>query len=126
MRDDFKEVEVKGVRYQIGRLDAEAGSWILTQILPNMQAGKITDFDKATFGTIQKDVLAVCKRADSKIPVIDPMGRWSDPELKYDLITVMALTVQAVYFNFSDFFGGDGWQEIMKGLPDFNPSSSPA
>lgn len=128
MRDQFIDVEIKGHRYQVGRFSARVGSWILMQVMPKLQSGKLTELDEETFGRIQGHALTACKKYEpngkTAMQVVTPTGHWPDPALEYDLTVIMALTIHALRFNLEDFFGGNGLEEVLKGLPDFNPSIS--
>ena len=146
--DATKDVEINGVRYQIGRMTAKAGSWVATQIftkvLPSAIEGQMNKLGldslpqgRATmteeeFSNLQDHCLMVCRRyelvgnIDTALPIMPRPGFWAIKELEYDLLTVVALTVHALVFNISPFFDGDalkGCLQSFQGLGLFNAST---
>jgi hypothetical protein len=128
------DVEIAGVKYQIGRFKARDGSWILAQILtkmlPTMIEGALaksgaklaadcSNLSEEEFSSIQGHALAVCWRYENgaPMPVFVLPNTWAVKELEYDLVTVMMLTIHALVFNLSSFFEGDGLNKILGSIP---------
>lgn len=141
----FTDVEINGVKYQVGRFKARTGSWIVAQILTKMlpsfieralakEAGAQLASGRALlseeeFENIQGHALAVCRRYEGGIPmpVFVPPNTWAIKELEYDLMTVMALTAHALVFNVTPFFAEGGLSQLLGLLPGLglNSSTSP-
>ena len=139
------DIEIRGTRYQIGRLTARTGSWIVTQIVTKMLPFGIegqlgtgglpasrAEMTEADFQNIQDHCLAVCRRyemtgsTETPMPITVRPGVFAVRELEYDLPTVLALTVQALVFNLSPFFSGDALQPILQAVTGLSsPSPSP-
>ncbi|HLH04947.1 MAG TPA: hypothetical protein VKX25_19420 [Bryobacteraceae bacterium] len=151
MHEATKDVEVKGARYQIGRLTARDGSWILLQLTPKISKAmqqvredepdtfalafissvieEIAQTDEDTFRRIQEHALTVCRRYEKDnvpMPVFLAGRGFAIKELEYDLVAVMALTCHALIFNLAPFFTEGGFQQMLSGLsPASNPAPSP-
>lgn len=131
----FKDVELGGNKYQIGKIPAIPATWIAMQILTKMlpaaveQAfrGQTSGFNFAAnrpslseeeFYNIQKHALSVCKRYDTvggqvvAQPVFMASGEWAFADLADDGVTVLGLTAHSLIFNIAPFFDGDA----LKGL----------
>lgn len=140
----YKDVEIGGVKYQIGRMTARTGSWIAAQIISKVLPSVIesqmpleglpssrSEMSEIEFQNIQDHCLNVCKKyeligsTEAAVPVMARFGVFAVKDLEYDLLTVLALTIHALLFNISPFFEGDGLKSIMatfQGLSLFNPS----
>jgi hypothetical protein len=136
---------VGDTEYQVGRLTACDGSWILTQLLTKMlpamfetalarlAGGRLPPnrslITEAEFQNIQSHCLAVCRRMENgaPMPVFVPPNTWAIKELEYDLVTVMVLTIQALVFNIQPFFEGGGLTQILGllSIQGLNSSASP-
>jgi len=132
------DVEVRGVRYQIGRFKARDGSFILAQLLTKMLPSAIegqfqgaglakgrSPISEEEFSSIQGHALAVCRRYENgnvPMPIFVRPDTWAVKELEYDVIAVMALTVQALVFNISPFFEGNGLNQILASIPGLGRS----
>ena len=148
-REPFKIVELSGKKFRIGRFDALTGSFIaftvMTKMLPMIAElmggdGKAPDMDALTAGMInsrasmsredftslQKDCLGVCHHlqsingVDAPVAILIANGTWGVADLEYDVATVLALTVHALFFNISSFFEEGTLGSMMegfKGLP---------
>lgn len=130
---DHLDVEIGEHTYQIGRFNARAGSWVLMQILTKMLPSGIESnlntaglpigraaISEADFHNIQDHCLSVCRRYERGVPmpVFVPQSKtFAIRELEYDLGAVMALTIQALVFNVSPFFSGDGLTQLLQSLP---------
>jgi len=145
-REPFKIIELAGKKFRIGRFDALTGSYIaftvMTKMLPmiaELMSGKSSEPDinavaagmmasKATlsredFLSLQKDCLGVCSELQQVAGVDAPVavllnGKWGVADLEYDVSSVMALTVHALFFNISSFFEGNALKGMMEGLKD--------
>lgn len=144
MNNATKDVEIGGARYQVGRIKARPCSFLLatvmTKILPAVvgsalkkDAGAALEAARALlseeeFIVIQGHALSVCRRYENGLPM--PIfllpDTWAVKELEYDVVTVMALTIESLVFNLSPFFEGDGLSKILGLLPQAGPNSSPS
>jgi hypothetical protein len=133
---DTKDVEIGGLRYQIGRFRARDGSWVLAQVLtkmmPTMLEAALRKKSSATlpagrvqiaedeFANIQAIALSVCRRyndAGVPMPVFVRPDTFAAPDLEYDVVAVMRLTIEALVFNLSPFFADGGLSQILQSLP---------
>lgn len=141
-RVTYKDVEIGGRNWRIGKFDALTGSYIaykvMTQILPTINGGVTTpeamaeglrasraSISKADFVELQRDCLGVCSELQNvggniaPVKVILTNGNWGVEGIETDVPTVMALTVHALFFNVSSFFDSnalDGAMGSFKGL----------
>jgi hypothetical protein len=138
-----KDVTVSGTRYQIGRMKAKDGSWVLAQVMTKMLpaalenglagsgaqlAANRAQISEDEFANIQAHALAVVRRYENGLPVpvfVRP-DRWAAKDLEYDLVAVMALTVHSIVFTLSPFFSGDGMTQLLESFPGLPALSSPA
>lgn len=145
-----RTVEIDGATYQIGRMKASDGSWVLMQLLPSIAAGlalndngnaktlpidfigriigQIGQTDENTFRRIQAHALSVCRRMEhgAPMPVVSHQGVFAIKELEYDLVTVMTLTANALVFNLSPFFNAGGLKQLFASLLPDSTSPSPS
>jgi len=133
--EEIKDVEIAGVKYQIGRFTARNGSWILAQVLTKMmpsivekafakQGAKLAkgraDLSEEEFASIQSHCLGVIRRytkAGLPMPVFVIPDRWVAKEMEYDLTAVLLLTVHALVFNLGSFFVEGGLALLMSAIP---------
>lgn len=137
-REMFKEVEVSGRKFKIGKLDALTGSYITTLVLMQMlpfgdaqitgEARKNTSLmSKDTFFDVQMDCLKVVTELKdiggnmAPLPVMLSDGRWGVEGLDTDTMTVLTLTLHALIFNIADFFQGDVLDNLIKPISDLSP-----
>lgn len=141
--EDSKDVTINGAKFQVGRLKARHGSWILAQVLTKMLPGVLerafakqgaklaagrSDMNEEEFASIQGHALSVCRRYDKDglpMPVFLLPDRWADKELEYNLTAVMALTVHALTFNLGSFFAEGGLALIMDCIPGLQDLADP-
>jgi hypothetical protein len=145
--DSFKDVEINGVRYQVGRMTARTGSWILaqifTKIMPATVEGNLgfdlpggrSEMSEEEFHNLQDHCLAVCSRyeelppgsgRETAMPIMASPGVFAVKELEYDLVAVLGLTIHALVFNVACFFDGDALTSILesfRGLSLFKAST---
>jgi hypothetical protein len=121
-REEFKDVEINGKKWRIGRFDALTGSWIATSLvfsaLPmglDLKTSGATSsgtiINKETFKEIQIECLKVVSELTETdngqlLPILVLLedGRWSNKELSKDMTLAINLTIQVLIFNMSDFF----------------------
>ena len=140
----YTDIEISGTRYQIGRMTARTGSWIVTQIVTKMLpfgiegqlgAGGLpasrAEMTEADFQNIQDHCLAVCRRyettgaTETPMPITVRPGVFAIKDLEYGLPTVLALTVQALVYNLSPFFLEGALQPILQAVTGLrSPSPS--
>lgn len=135
-REIYKEIDINGRRWRIGRFDALTGSYISTllvmQMLPmvleeQLGLGAMANnrplMNKQTFMDVQRDCLRVVHELKlvgdnlMPLPVILDDGRWGIGDIEDDAPTVMALTVQVLIFNLSDFFQEDALKTLTGMFP---------
>lgn len=124
-----KITEIKGVKYRLGKLDARSASYLAVKaaavLAPAVSAGNdknalnriaasLPSLPRQEFDEIQTMILRTVVKlddVDGKLlpePVLREDGHFVDPEMNYDVVTVMGLTAQALFFNIGDFFGEAG------------------
>ena len=142
-REAFKDIEIGGRKWRIGRFDAMTGSYItmlvLMQMLPMGMDEQIgmgslgkgrSLMDKQTFFDVQADCLKVCSELQSigdsvaPIPVMLSDGRWGVAGVEEDMPTILALTVHTLIFNISDFFQEGALNDLTKTFSGLNPSNA--
>jgi|SRR6185437_340084 len=95
-----KNITIDGREFQVGRVPANVGQWIVVQI------DRFSD--EAVFNKARNYLFNACsyiKQVDGA-PVPMKMyhdGKWLLPDLEYDLETVSALFREAFDFNFGPF-----------------------
>jgi len=144
-RETFKDVEIGGRKWRIGRFDAMTGSYItmlvLMQMLPmgldeQVGLGSIGKgrslMDKQTFFDVQADCLKVCSElqtiGDNTAPIrvmLDD-GRWGVGGVEDDVTVILALTVHTLIFNISDFFQEGALNDLTKTFSDLSSSNAKA
>lgn len=146
-REVFKDVELNGYKFRIGRFDALLGSYIaftlLTKMLPSgieqqvmgdqsLPKGR-TSMSKEEFIELQKDCLKIChllKDVGGKevpVPILTSYGEWATDGLNEDVMTVLVLTIHVLIFNIVPFFEGDALKNLLgsfQGLSLFNAPTS--
>ena len=136
-----KDVTIGETKYQVGRLSARDGSWLVGQFLPNMAgafgkeigekelglalAATLRSFSEDNFYSIQGKALGVVRRYDSKgnpVPLLMTDGR-----LVYDpgLVELTALTVTSLAFNLHCFFEPGATAALSLVFPDLNLPLAP-
>jgi hypothetical protein len=140
-REMFKDIDVDGRKFRIGRFDALTGSYITTLVLMQMLPfgdSQVTGgsdknrslMNKETFFDVQKECLKVVSEMKTigsnvaPLPVVLYDGRWGVEDLDNDTITVLTLTIHTLIFNIADFFQGDALNNLIKPLSDLTPFSA--
>jgi hypothetical protein len=140
-RETTKDVEIAGRRWRIGKFDALTGSYIayklMVQMLPmglNEQIGITPNkgglvMGKEEFKELQTDCLRVCSEltqvgnAEAPLPVLMANGVWGVEGLDTDVMTVLMLTIHALIFNVSGFFGESALKDLAAGMQGLSPFS---
>lgn len=122
-REAFKDVELFGRRWRIGKVDALTGSNILRRFLSSgsgdAQAflGTLPDAD---FFEVQKGCLRSCYEIkslggqDMPMPILLPDGRWGVDGMENDTGMVFVMTAAALAYNLSSFFDESSSKEFEK------------
>jgi len=142
VRELNKEITLNGSVYQINRMTASNGSWILAQVITKMLPVAMetgfsssgmqlpsnrSQLNEQEFQNIQHHCLRVCSRyepqGDTRVaqPILFADGRFAFKDLEYDLVTVTALTVHALVFNLSPFFDAGALKPIMESFRGLLP-----
>lgn len=141
MREVYKDIALGEHYYRVGKMTARNGSWVAMQfasyVLPAaaQSAANVVDISlptppsrarsmtEAEFHNIQDHCLAVCSRkkieptgAEVFYPLIHDSGRWNFPDLEADVVTIMVLTLQALWFNIAPFFEDGALQQLTSSL----------
>jgi hypothetical protein len=147
---DTRDVVIGPNRYQISRMNAQVGSWLLFKLMdalrkiasdvnqdgaapdrePNEQEkeaaanGLITamlmTLDRELFEQVQREALKVCGQytmvgeREVILPVLMANGSLAVPDLKNDIAGVVALTSNALHYNLSPFFLGNGLNQMFQ------------
>lgn len=100
MLEQYKDVEVGGRKFRIGRVTAAAGNWIALQI----PAGKSIEFD--TYQRIERFLFENVEEYKEAGIIAKAWagGQWLDPQVRYDLDIVNTLYRACMDFNFGEFF----------------------
>jgi hypothetical protein len=143
-REKFKIVEIAGRKWRIEKFDALTGSYIAYQIMTQMLPGGIDQqvtggeavelasknrplMSKKEFGSLQLDCLHVCCEVlpAGNVPLIGENGAWGVMDIEDDTVTVMALTIHALIFNISSFFGGNALKELIESFSGMSLFNAP-
>lgn len=145
-REQFKDIELMGRQWRIGRFDALTGSYISSMLLMQVLPMGLEDqlgikipiaserslMDKKTFMALQADCLRVCSEVKNvggvpaALPVLLPEGRWGVEDIETDIAIVMGLTIHALIFNISDFFQGNALESLIQSFKGLNLKLSSA
>lgn len=137
----FKDVTINEQKFQIGRLSARDGSWILLQVMTKMMppaiasrlnfglldtSTKRSEMSAAEFHEIQDLCIAACRRyekvgtVETPMPIMARPGVFAIAELENDIVTILALTVHVLLFNISCFFDGKALSQVLDSFQDLN------
>ncbi|HXS93026.1 MAG TPA: hypothetical protein VN736_00385 [Candidatus Limnocylindrales bacterium] len=101
----FKEIQLNGQTFRVGRVPSDVGVWIMLQI-----EGRKTS-DQEVYAKIKNHLFNLCSYCEeidgSVIPKrIYADGKWLVPqlELDYDAETVKEIFEASMEFNFGGFF----------------------
>ena len=135
-REEYRDIELGGKKWRIGRFDALTGSYITTKILMQalpfideqvtggvLSSKRSSSMSKTDFFEIQTDCLKVCSQLqmvgaiETPVPVMLPDGRWGVGDgINTDMTTVIGLTAHVLIFNITDFFQGNTLNDLMAGF----------
>ena len=139
IRAIYKDIELNGRKWRIGKFDALTGSYIvykmMTQLLPMGMDAKVVGEERTNlpamsrvdFSEIQTECLRVCSEVqnvgnvETFLPVLMANGSWGVADINDDVMTVMALTVHALAHNASGFFGEGALKGLSATFKDLNP-----
>jgi hypothetical protein len=140
MGEKTKIVTISGQKYQIRKLRANVGSFILTRILAaGVSAGSLgigdnpkesllmsvfgaflRGLDFETFSFIQNNCLSVISRMEAgadggedPMPIVADSGVFAAPDVASNLPLLMNLTMQSLMFNLADFFEEGGLNAML-------------
>jgi hypothetical protein len=147
-RAESKIVELQGRKFEIRSFDAFTGSYIaftlMEKMLPSGMEQKVmqtmrgegADIDKLPtpdraimskkeFLAFQKDCLSVVGEVlpARTAPVLNANGSWGVDGLATNTMLVLLLTIHALAFNISGFFGEGGLSALIDGLKDLFPQN---
>lgn len=132
LRIEYKDVEVNSRTFRIKKFNALTGCFILVKVvgiltplfssfkniknfddfeLENINftevSASLTNLSENDFTYVQKQCLKVCSEVlpGNTAPVLDQNDNFGVIGLETDTMTVLALTVHALMFNVSGFFG---------------------
>jgi len=128
-RETFKEVTLDGRKFRIQKFDALTGSYVAYRLMAESlpfgmgaevgipQAGEMRLMSKKDFKELQLDCLMVCFES---LPagytcIVNENGSFGVPDLENDTKTILTLTIHALMFNVSSFFGESLLDFISKG-----------
>lgn len=133
--------EVRGRTFVLKKFDPMVGNYILMQILTmtlpfglssaiskavgaNIGGGNTMKMSKEDFIDLQKDILSfVYEQLPGNItPVINSNGSYGVMDL--DMMLCFQLIVSCLAFNFSDFFGDEGFAGLLTGSPISNTANT--
>lgn len=137
-RETKKIVKVQGREFEIRAFDAMTGSYIAFTILQKVLPfgdGEVTGdglpkgremMSKKEFIALQRDCLSVVGEVlPARVaPVLNPNGSWGVADMADNTALVLTLTIQALIFNISGFFAGDGLKDLQEGLATLIPSNT--
>lgn len=137
-----KDIVVGNSRFQISRFSARVGSWVAIQVMikglpawlgevesdiPDAMRNNRASLTEEEFHNIQDHCLKICSKwpeadavVQAPVPIVMVDGRFTDPAMATDVVTVMALTAHALMFNVAPFFGSDALKMVMS---SFQPPS---
>jgi septum formation topological specificity factor MinE len=82
--------------------------------------GMLMTLDKGLFDQVQREALNVVGQytaigeKEVVLPVLMANGTVAIPELRNDIVSIVQLTSQSLYFNLSPFFLGDGLKDMFQ------------
>ena len=101
----FKDVDVNGRKFRVGRVLSDIGVWIMLQI----EGRKTSDPD--VYAKIKNHLFNLCSSCEDIDGTVIPRrvyadGKWLIPELEldYDAETVKEIFEASMEFNFGGFF----------------------
>lgn len=145
--ENYKDIEVNGRKFRLNKLNARTGTYMLlkiTKILPpileNINLDKldsdnlnfkdlnltkvlspIFDMEEKEFTYIQDNCLKTIEELLPAGPqqVLYNNGQWGASDIEFDMVLVMNLTIQSLWFNLQGFFKGMPFSSIMNKLSSY-------
>lgn len=130
MRKTEDIYEVRGRTFIIKKFDPLVGNYILMQILTmtlpfglgskiskavgvDITKGNTSKMSKEEFISLQRDILSFVyeKLPGNNTPVINQNGSYGIAD--FDMMLAFQLIVSIIAFNFSDFFGDEGFSTFL-------------
>lgn len=149
-RQTEKIVEIKGRKFKVKAFDAMTGSYIAFTLFEKMLPMNVEDqvmatlqaegsdprmmmpqgrtlLTKGEFYSFMKDCLSVVYEVlpGRDAPVLNANGSWGIQDIQNDTMLALMLVINALSFNVSDFFTGDGLKELQNSLAGLMPSNMP-
>lgn len=145
-RQTEKIVEIQGRKFIIRAFDAFTGAYIaftlMEKVMPMGLEEKVTKtlqaegtnpdlmlpqsralMTKGEFYSFVRDCLSVVSE-DLKAgprPVLNKNGSWGVDDLEHNTMLVLLLVINALTFNITDFFTGDGLKDLRSSLSGLMP-----
>ena len=125
MREPYKDIVLNETTYRLSKLPVRTGSYIAwlvgTHVLPTTFEAGLTksgailpprqnSLSEEDFHKLQNYCLTACGTpeviggVEVNKPLIHDSGRFNNPALETDIVTVLALTAHALIFNILPFF----------------------
>lgn len=141
-RITHKDVKIGERVFRLKKMDARTGTWIAFLVLGKMAsqggfgvravASSMSNYSKEEFLSVQSDALRTVYKIENHegqefpVCIVTESGAWADKDLAEDVVTLFALTVQAVVFNVQPFFLKGGLSELVQLLTgmDLNPPAT--
>lgn len=130
-REIYKTVKIDDREFRIGKFDAMSGSYIAYKLMGEMlPMGLKVDgvsapsgskvMEKKDFIDLQKDCLMICEEVFERTnaPIMNANGSWGVEDLENNSKVVLALTIQALVWNISDFFTEDLLTSLTGSMQD--------
>lgn len=122
-----KIIEVQERKFVIEKLDAQTGGFIaftlLSRSVPSMISGAMgvalpqtgTTMSKKEWVELQKDILSCVseKLPVGKTQIYNEQGNFAVLDMEKNAALLMRLTIDAVQFNFMDFFDANLWSGLL-------------
>lgn len=125
-----KIVDVNGRKYRLTKMDARTGSYVAAKIAllcaPLLKGGKVDEaaigqmlpaLNRRDFDELQTILLKTAQAVKGEgiyEPVCKADGSIIDDDLRYDVSTLIAITVNAIMFNVGGFFNEAGLMPAKK------------
>jgi hypothetical protein len=78
---------------------------------------------KGEFNSFVRDCLTVVSEqlAGREAPILNKNGSWGVADIENNTMLLILLVINALTFNISDFFTGDGLKDLQSSLRDLMP-----
>lgn len=143
----YKDIDIEGRKFRLGKFDARTGSYILfklvgilTPIFENIKLENLSNIDDINLTKLASSLFSLpedefryiqdnCLRAIRELlpgnapQVLDEYGNYGVLDIEFDTKLIMNLTIQSLVFNVKDFFTADLLASLSKGLNLFQQNS---